>query len=480
MTQANNPVIVDLESALIRTNITIESCLLYLKKYPLGLFKLLGWYLRGILVLKEKISAVVIPNPELLPYNKAVLDYLVNAHEEGKEIYLVSSADQRAVDMVSKHLNIFSGAIGSDNNRNLTGQAKLEAINEKVGNKNFEYIGYSKGDDLIVENANAVVICTNKTGKNNHLKSKRNSKEKKEVNCDNVGGLKYWIKTLRIYQWSKNTLLFLALLMSHRMLEADLLLKSTFAFLAFSLIASSVYILNDLFDLEDDRQHPTKKERPLASGNISVSGGLLIVPLLIIGGFTISISQLPKLHTLVLLLYLLATTGYSLYLKEVLFVDVILLGLLYTLRVLAGGFATGVEVSSWLLGFSGFFFLSLAFMKRYTDLILFKKNNQEELFGRGYSLNDSEFVIKAGIASAFVSLLILALYITSDQVLLLYNQPALLWLTIPLILYWLMNMWYNTNKGKMSDDPIIFAIKDKASYIVFILVLVIIISATIL
>ncbi len=187
--------------------------------------------------------------------------------------------------------------------------------------------------------------------------------------------------------------------------------------------------------------------------------------------------MLPNIFTIVLIIYLITTTSYSLYLKEKLFIDVIILGALYTLRVLAGGVAIGIEVSSWLLGFSGFFFLSLAFLKRYTDLLLIKNNYQEELFGRGYSVVDLEIVQKVGIASGFSSLIILALYINSEQIVVLYKQPALILLTIPILLYWLMRMWLVAHRGKMTEDPIVFAIKDKTSYIMFLLLLMVLIVA---
>ncbi len=287
-----------------------------------------------------------------------------------------------------------------------------------------------------------------------------------------------WIKALRIHQWSKNGLLFLALFMSHRIIEPNLFKQAVVAFFSFSLSASAVYILNDLFDLEADRKHPSKKNRPLASGRLPVINGIIAIPGLLIISFLLAVILLPNIFTLMLIIYLITTTSYSLYFKEKIFLDVIILGALYTLRVLAGGLAVGVEVSSWLLGFSWFFFLSLAFMKRYADLLLIKNNNQEELFGRGYSVIDLEFVQKIGITSGFASLLILTLYINSDQVNELYKQPALIWLTIPIILYWLMRMWLVTHRGKMTDDPIIFAIKDKSSYITFFFILIILIVAT--
>ncbi|MFC1785846.1 UbiA family prenyltransferase [Candidatus Neomarinimicrobiota bacterium] len=286
-----------------------------------------------------------------------------------------------------------------------------------------------------------------------------------------------WVKALRIYQWSKNMLLFLALFMSHKILEPQLFIQMVIAFFSFSLCASAVYIFNDLFDLEADRKHPSKQNRPFASGQISALNGKLVIPMLLFVSFLLSIVFLPKTFTVALIIYLTITTSYTLYLKEKLVIDVLVLGALYTLRVYAGGLSAEIEVSSWLLGFSWFFFLSLAFIKRYTDLLLIKNNNQEELLGRGYGVVNLGIVQKTGIASGFVSLLILALYINGDQVMALYKQPKLIWITIPILLYWLMRMWYVAHKGRMTDDPIVFAIKDKISYAMFFAIVIILIVA---
>ena len=286
-----------------------------------------------------------------------------------------------------------------------------------------------------------------------------------------------WVKALRVHQWSKNILLFLALFMSHKILEPQLFIQTVIAFFSFSLCASAVYILNDLFDLEADRKHPSKKNRPFASGQLSVVNGIIAIPILLIISFLLAVSLLPHIFAIILIIYLVTTTSYSAFFKEKLFLDVIILGALYTLRVLAGGLVVGIEVSSWLLGFSLFFFLSLAFMKRYADLLLIINNNQKELFGRGYSVIDLDIVQKVGIASGFVSLLILALYINSDQVMVLYKQPELIWLTIPILLYWLMRMWYIAHKARMSDDPTVFIIKDKSSYVMFFSIVIILIVA---
>ena len=479
MKHSNNiPLIIDLDGSLIRTDTLFESCLLFIKKYPLRAFALLKWFWGGKAHLKNKLSKYVLPNAELLPYRTEVLELAQEAKRYGKKVYLITGANQKIADEISKTKNLFVTAIGSTTDLNLKGENKLAKIREVLGTKKFDYIGNSKSDLPIWSEARTAFICSNNKILRKSLKTI--SPNIVDIELERKPALQQSIKALRIYQWSKNVLVFLALFMSHRILEIDLLVKNLVAFVSFSLIASSVYILNDLFDLESDRKHPTKKHRPFASGLIPIISGVLSVPVLLCCGFLLSLFLLPNNFTLVLLLYFITTTAYSLYLKEILFIDVILLGALYTLRIIAGGLATGVEVSSWLLGFSGFFFLSLAFMKRYTDLLLFKRNSQEELFGRGYAIEDMDFVQKIGIASGFISLLILALYITSEQVFVLYSRPLLLWLTIPAVLYWLMRMWYMAHKGKMTDDPIIYAIKDKSSYVVFVLVLITTIAATVI
>lgn len=478
MADINNfkrPLIVDLDGTLVATDTLIESCLLFIKCYPLKIFKLFGWLLKGKAVFKVKVSEVVLPNVKKLPYRDNVIKFIIKAKTFGREIYLITGSNQKIADSVLNNSELFDSVIGSSRKINIKGKRKLNVIREAVGLREFDYIGDSKSDLAIWKHAYTAIICSD--NKKLHRMVRKVHKNVVNINLDSGSTFKYWIKELRIYQWSKNVLVFLALFMSHRILDLELFLKSTIAFVSFSLIASSVYIINDLFDLEDDRKHPSKKDRPFAAGKLSVQSGIISIPLLLFSGFLFSFLFLPYQLTATLLLYFVATTAYSFYLKEIVFIDVILLGSLYTLRIMAGGFATGIEVSSWLLGFSGFFFLSLAFMKRYTDLILFKKNSQEELFGRGYSIEDTDLVQKAGIASGFISLMILALYITSSQVLVLYNKPYILWLAIPVILYWLMNMWYVAHKGKMTDDPIIYAVKDESSYIVLVLTLTIIIIA---
>ena len=285
---------------------------------------------------------------------------------------------------------------------------------------------------------------------------------------------------MRIYQWAKNTLLFVPILMAHQANNIESLISVIWAFISFSLCASSVYILNDMVDIESDKQHPTKKNRPFAMGKLTIRAGTILIVILLILSFGIAFAMLPKAFSVVLLIYFVSTTAYSVYLKQIMLVDVILLGGLYTLRVLAGSIAANVEISSWLLVFSMFFFLSLAFVKRYADLILIKKNKNSSIAGRGYKVDDLDLVQKSGITSGFVSVLVLALYINSPHVGDLYKSPVLIWFALPLLLYWLMRMWMVTNRGEMTDDPIIYALRDKASYLAMgSIVIIMILAATV-
>ena len=475
MTKEQYPLFVDLDGTLVSTDTLWESCLLFIKRYPFQLWLLIIWLFHGKAYFKEQLAMKVTPKAEILPYRAEVIEYISNAKASKRDVYLITAANQRIADSISKFHNIFTATIGSISKLNLKGKNKLDAIQSIIGTKNFDYIGDSKTEIIIWRAAHTAIISNGSYRRVNQLNKDHDKIIVLPDRGENI--FRQWLMALRVHQWSKNMLLFLVLFMSHRILDLNLFKQVLIAFFSFSLSASAVYIFNDLFDLEADRKHPTKKNRPFASGQLSVVNGILAIPILLIIGFLLAINLLPNIFTVALIIYLITTTSYSLYLKEKLFIDVIILGALYTLRVLAGGLAVGIEVSSWLLGFSLFFFLSLAFMKRYADLLFIKNNNQEELFGRGYSVIDLDLVQKFGITSGFVSLLILSLYINGAQITELYKQPNLIWLTIPILLYWLMRMWLVAHHGKMTDDPIVFAIKDRSSYAMFLIIIIILIIA---
>ena len=285
---------------------------------------------------------------------------------------------------------------------------------------------------------------------------------------------------LRVHQWIKNFLVFVPLLMAHRVFDREALLRTSYAFVAWCLCASAVYLLNDQLDLEADRQHPRKKYRALASGALDSKLLWLLIPVLLLAGLGIAFLLLPMWFGISLILYLAITSAYSAYLKRVLIVDVLLLAALYALRVLSGGFAADIPVSPWLLAFSMFLFLSLAFVKRYAELRNTEYHGLEETSRRNYSTQDSELLKSFGAASGYLSVLVLVLYINSREVIVLYRSPTILWLIGPCLLYWITRVWLLAYRGEMDEDPILFTVKDWPSYLVGVAVALVIIAATLI
>jgi 4-hydroxybenzoate polyprenyltransferase len=281
------------------------------------------------------------------------------------------------------------------------------------------------------------------------------------------------IRVLRPHQWVKNLLVFVPVVLDHKLFHAETMSKATLAFVAFCCAASGAYVLNDIVDREADRRHPTKRARPFASGALQPAVGFVLVPLLLAIALVLSWSLLPRSFVVLLALYVVLTSAYSLYLKRVAVLDVLLLAGLYTLRVLAGIAAAQVRFSTWLLAFAMFLFLSLAFLKRYTEVSAMDGSATEQVRRRGYQRGDREWLGSMGGASGYLSVLVLALYINSDQVVALYRLPLALWLVCPLLLYWTGRMWLLAHRGKIHDDPIVATVRDPASYIIGLLVVLV-------
>lgn len=286
------------------------------------------------------------------------------------------------------------------------------------------------------------------------------------------------IQALRVHQWIKNVLVFVPLLMAHKILDINELKLALYGFVAWCCCASGVYLLNDLFDLETDRSHPRKKQRPIASGRVSPMLAWILMLLLIGTGMAVASIFLPRAFAITLLLYVGLTTAYTIGVKQLLIIDVLMLAGFYTLRVISGGFATSIYVSPWLLGFSMFLFLNLAFVKRYTELSHSASENRIGVSRRGYTTTDMEFLKTIGPASGYLSVLVLALYINSREVTALYHKPTVLWLIGPLLFYWITRIWLLAHRGQMDEDPIVFTIKDPTSYVVGALTVIVIVVAT--
>jgi 4-hydroxybenzoate polyprenyltransferase len=463
------PLCVDLDGTLLRTDILLESIYGLMKKSMFYAFLLPIWLLMGKAYFKQQIADRVDIEASLLPYNEPFLAFLKKKKETGHPLVLATASNIKYAQQIAQNLKIFDEVMASDKKINLSGHQKRMRLLNAYGEKGFDYAGNASVDLKIWPHAREAVLVNPEAG------IQRNAKKIAKVIRvfkDQRSYLRSALKTLRIHQWLKNLLLFIPLLMAHKFQDAGLLLQTSLGFLAFGLCASSVYILNDLLDLPSDRAHPTKRHRPLASGNFSIKHATLLFPLLLSAAFAIS-TLLPVAFIQTLALYYVVTLAYSLRLKQILLADVLALAGLYTVRIGAGAYAVGLTPSSWLLAFSMFLFLSLALVKRYSELLITCKANNKNTYGRSYRVTDLESLSQFGAASGYMSVLVLALYIDSDQIKTLYARPEVVWLLCPILLYWISRVWILTRRGQMHDDPVIFAIKDRKSYLLGVIALLI-------
>jgi 4-hydroxybenzoate polyprenyltransferase len=453
------PLCVDLDGTLLRTDTLIESLLLLLKANPLWAFLLPVWAYRGRAHLKRQIATRVELDPVHLPYHADLLAYLRREHERGRKLVLVSAADEILVRVVSEHLGIFEEVIASDGALNLKGANKRGALAARFGSGGYDYAGDHRADLDVWSDAREAIVVSSDVRLIREVGSRVG-----RTFSSRAPRTKAIFRSLRVHQWVKNTLVFLPLLMAPEARDLSLLWNALLAFVAFSLCASSVYVVNDLLDLAADRRHGSKRKRPFAAGELALTTGLLLGPACLVAGLLVA-SMLPMPFVAVLLVYLATTAAYSLRLKQVPVVDVIVLAMLYTGRVIAGAAATLLWPSPWILAFSLFFFLSLAFVKRYSELYALRQQ-PGPIKARGYYAADLELVAASGTASGYVSVLVAALYINSDRVAGVYSQPAFLWIVCPLLLYWISRVWLLAHRGQMDDDPVVFAVRDRASYVV--------------
>lgn len=473
MQQNNSILFVDMDNTLLATDVLWESIFLLCRHKPLLVLMLPLWALKGKVYFKQQVHNHVAPNPSALPVHTSVLEYLHKEKENGRTIVLATATLRKVAQPIANHFGIFDDVIATTDGANLGGAAKLEVMRTMAGNRPFAYIGDRSVDIPIWQGSNGALVVNPTTT----LRKKANV-EFTHVFTEPKATLTTYLKAIRVHQWVKNLLLFVPLFMAHKAGNVQLLMQCFLGFVTFSLCASAVYVLNDLLDLEADREHPRKRKRPFASGMIPVQYGVVLVPLLLTLAFGISLWVLPLQFTAALLLYMIFTSAYSFYLKSKLIIDVLMLAGLYAFRLLAGGVVVDVFVSRWMLAFSMFMFLSLAFIKRYTELQAVSEQNKETAKGRGYTVSDNEMIRSIGPASGYMAVLVLALYINSTDVVQLYKSPSRLWLIEPMLLYWITRVWFLAHRGDVHDDPIIFALKDKRSYIVFAICAVVVVLAT--
>ena len=486
------PLCVDLDGTLVKSDTLLDTVIVLARQSPGSLLQFPKWIGQGKAAFKRKVSSLAAIDVVHLPYNQPLLEYLRQQHAEGRQIYLATGADTLLAERVAAHLGIFAGVLASDGSVNLTGRNKLAAFQERFP-AGFCYIGNARPDVPLLTH------CVNPMVANPHRSLRAGLRSARVVPVltfdDAVSPIKAWLRAIRLHQWAKNVLIFLPVLLAH--VRAVGPIVATFlAFLSFGLAASATYIVNDLLDLEADRHHPRKRRRPFAAGDLSPIAGVATVVVFLALSLALALALPRVLFTLSpqfpwngqgkflqwLVIYAISTIAYSLRLKRMVLVDVIVLSGLYTIRILAGSAVAGVMVSPWLAAFSIFFFLSLAFVKRFSELesmrVRSEASGKVAVKGRGYRISDLEQLRSFGTSSGYASVLVFLLYIGNlDAAAKLYVHTTRLWLLVPVLLLWLSRLWLLASRDELHEDPVVYAITDKRSLLLGVIVVAIVLSA---
>jgi 4-hydroxybenzoate polyprenyltransferase/phosphoserine phosphatase len=455
------PLIVDLDGTLVLTDMLHESALRLMRDRPWQVAMIPFWLLKGKASLKEKLASGTEFEVNTLPYNLDLIDWLKTQKSLGRQVILCTASDKSIANKIATHVGLFDEVIASDGNENLAGKKKAETLVKRFGEKGFDYAGNADVDLFVWEQTRNAIVVNGKAGLAE--KASRVCAVEKVLPGPTVT-LSVLRRMFRVHQWLKNLLLFVPLFAAHEVGNFQSWGLLIMAFVSFSLCASSVYIANDLLDLESDRLHVRKRVRPFAAGVMPIWAGVLIAPILLIVSLLIG-SFVGTAFLAWLIFYFLLTCVYSWSLKRIVLVDCLALATLYTLRVLAGAATVGHQLSFWLLAFSVFLFLSLAFVKRYAELNLQVASGKSKVHGRGYHTDDAVVIQTMGIVAGYASVLVLALYVNSESVTRLYAAPYAIWGAIPVVLFWVSWMWIKAHRGEMNDDPLVFAVKDKVSLI---------------
>ena len=478
---------VDLDGTLVKSDTLYDSALAVARHHPAALLNFPSWLLQGKAALKQHLAQTIQLDVTHLPYNRELLQYLEQQRSTGRPIYLATAADADTANRIAGHLGLFTGVLASNGKLNLAGKNKLAAFQSQFGD-NFSYIGNASPDLPLLEHCKEPMVANPTAGLRAGLRKARITPVR--TFDERVSPFKAWFKAIRIHQWAKNVLLFVPLLLAHAW-APGLIAGSVLGFFSFCLGASATYIVNDLLDLEVDRQHPRKRRRPFASGDLSALSGVVVVALFLLASVALALLVPPvvarlspqyalvkPLHFLLWLgIYLVTTLAYSLRLKRMVLVDVIVLSGLYTIRIVAGTAATGIPPSVWLGGFSIFFFLSLAFVKRFAELENLRERGGASAGGRGYHISDLEQLRTFGTASGYASVVVFTLYISNLDAAQLYEHTRRLWLLVPVLLLWISRLWLVASRGLLNEDPVVYAITDRRSLLLGAVVVAIVLSA---
>lgn len=469
----NAYLIVDLDGTLVKTDLLFESFWSAISNNFFAAIIAVFSLRKGRAAFKRNIVSKSDIDVTTLPYNQKVIDYIKEWNSTGGKSLLVTASDQNIADRIGQYLNLFDEVFGSDGHTNLKGVQKAKYLCKRFGSKNFAYMGDSAADFAVWEHASEIITVS--------LSSKIKKKaDKKFENVEHListkSKLNIYLKALRPHQWIKNLLVFIPLLAGHQFYE-NTIIQSLIAFISFSMIASGVYIINDLFDLQHDRQNQEKRNRPLASGNIPIVRAMSLSLILLSGGLVVA-ALINSNFLIISILYLASTMSYSIYLKRLIIVDICFLAIFYTLRLLAGSMASEVPLSFWLTAFSTFFFFSLASIKRLDELVDINSRGQLIINGRGYHVADLPIVSQIATASGLTAVLVMALYLNSEEVIALYSFPQALWGICLVLLFWINRFIILANRGEIHGDPIVFSMKDRISYYSGFIILSLILIAT--
>lgn len=453
------PLIIDLDGTLIHTDMLHESALRAVRDNPVEALRIPYLLTHGKAVLKRRLAQGGSFDATSLPYNTAFIEWLKQQRSDGRKLILCTASDRLIADAIADHLGVFDEVMASDGVVNLAGENKAAALVDRFGRAGYDYAGNSRADLPVWRHARRAVIVNAPA---NLARAAADCCEVERSFAAPGAGLNVWRRVLRVHQWLKNLLLFVPLFAAHQFADPEHWVPLMLAFVAFSLCASSVYIANDLLDLESDRQHPRKRNRPFASGAVPAWQGVLCAPLLLLASAGVA-WQVGGNFFVWLAGYFALTCAYSWLLKRLMLVDCLALAVLYTLRIIAGAAALSMPLSFWLLAFSVFLFLSLAYVKRYAELQVQVLHGNKKAHGRGYYTSDAPLIQILGVCSGYAALVVLALYLNSEAVLMLYRSPEIVWGAVPVMLFWVSWMWMKAHRGHMHDDPLVFAVKDKAS-----------------
>lgn len=465
------PLCVDLDGTLVSTDTLWESVILLLRRKPLLVFLLPFWLLAGRAHLKRRLAERVRLEVSALPYRPEVLAMIEDARQDGRPVVLVTAADADIARRVASYLGIFDDVVGSDGHDNLKAAKKREELVRRYGEGGFEYVGDSAADLEVFPGAKQGYLCAPSPGVRRRAEALATPVT---VVIPRPSAIRALIKQLRPHQWAKNALVFVPVLLVEPAIGMPMIPAAIAAFIAFSLCASAGYVLNDLVDLDADRAHRTKRHRPLASGALPVGFGPPLFFALLIAAFGLGAIVLPLAFIAMLAGYFVVSIAYSFYFKSKTLLDVMVLASLYTHRILSGGVATNIPISAWLLAFSVFFFLSLAFAKRYIELLDFTGTGDETVKARDYRKADLEMIAAMGPVSGYLAVLIFSLYLNSAKVTETYTNPQALWLVCPVLLYWVSRIWFRAHRRQLNDDPVRFAMRDRISWLAAIIIAIIV------